>query len=77
MKQTPYFQQRVLQQRPYILLEWCELTVFEPEHTEVQPDGRIRHWRFIDELGKYLRVITLSDGETLYNAFPDRGYKAE
>ncbi len=75
MKQTPYFSRRVLEQRPYIQLEWCELTVREPERTEVQPDGRIRHWRFIDELGKYLRVVTLNDGETLHNAFPDRRFK--
>lgn len=74
MKQTPYFRNRVLQQRPYIRLEWCEATVRHPEYTEIQPDGRIRHWRYIDELGKHLRVITLSDGETMHNAFPDRGF---
>jgi hypothetical protein len=74
MDQTPYFQRRVLQQRPYIKLEWCEQTVHEPSHTEVQPDGRIRHWRYIHELGKHLRVITLSDGTTLHNAFPDRNF---
>ena len=59
MKQTPYFRNRVLKQRPYIKLEWCEQTVLNPENKEVQPDGRIRHWRYIDELGKHLRVITL------------------
>jgi hypothetical protein len=75
MKQTPYFQNRVLPQRPYIKLEWCEQTVLNPESTEIQPDGRIRHWRYIDELGKYLRVVTLDDGETLHNAFPDRSFK--
>jgi hypothetical protein len=77
MKQTPYFRQRVLQQRPYIKLEWCEQTVRDPEYAEIQPDGRIRHWRYIDELGKHLRVITLGDGETLHNAFPDRRFKAK
>ncbi len=76
MKQTPYFRNRVLKQRPYIKLEWCEQTVLNPEKTKVQPDGRIRHWRYIDELGKHLRVVTLSDGETLHNAFPDRRYKS-
>jgi hypothetical protein len=75
MKQTSYFQNRVLKQRPYIKLDWCEQTVNDPERSEIQPDGRIRHWRFIVELGKYLRVITLSDGETLHNAFPDRRFK--
>jgi hypothetical protein len=75
MKQTPYFRNRVLRQRPYIKLEWCEQTVRDPEYSEAQPDGRIRHWRYFAELGKYLRVVTLSDGETLHNAFPDRGFK--
>ena len=74
MKQTEYFERRVLEHRSYIKLEWCEQTVREPEATEVQPDGRIRHWRYIPELGKHLRVITLADGETLHNAFPDRNY---
>lgn len=27
------------------------------------------------ELGKYLRVITLEDGETVHNAFPDRDFE--
>lgn len=42
---------------------------------ETQPDGRIRHWVFISELDKYLRVVTLEDGETVHNAFPDRNFK--
>jgi hypothetical protein len=74
MKQTEYFKRRVLQQRPYIQLDWCEQAVRHPDHTEVQADGRIRHWLFVPELGKFLRVITLSDGETLHNAFPDRSF---
>lgn len=77
MKQTAYFRRRVLKERPYIQLEWCERTVQEPETTEAQPDGRIRHWRYFDELGKHLRVVTLADGETLHNAFPDRSFKSE
>ena len=75
MRQTPYFQRRVLGERPYIELEWCVRTVQQPEFTEVQPDGRIRFWRFIPELGKYLRVITLADAQTLHNAFPDRSFR--
>ena len=74
---TPYFRRRVLQQRPYIRLEWCELAIREPAYKETQPDGRIRHWIHIEELGKYLRVVTLEDGETLHNAFPDRNFKLD
>jgi hypothetical protein len=75
MEQTEYFKRRVLGERPYIDLAWCEAAVREPEATEVQPDGRVRHWRFVPELGKHLRVVTLEDGQTLHNAFPDRSFK--
>lgn len=74
MDETDYFRRRVLDERPYIQLDWCEQAVRMPEVTEVQPDGRIRHWLFVPELGKYLRVITLADGKTLHNAFPDRSF---
>ena len=45
--------------------------------TEVQTDGRIRKWKFIEEVGKYLRVILLEDGETVHNTFFDRNFKEE
>ena len=46
-----------------------------PFSTEAQPDGRLRLWGYIDELeGKALRVVTLEDGETVHNAFPDSGF---
>lgn len=35
----------------------------------------VRHWIFVKEIGKYLRVVTLEDGETIHNAFPDRDFK--
>lgn len=75
MDETDYFKSRVLDQRPYIQRDWCEEAVRTPDATEVQPDGRIRHRLYIHELGKYLRVITLADGKTLHNAFPDRSFK--
>jgi hypothetical protein len=43
----------------------------------MQSDGRIRKWGKITEVGKYLRVILLDDGETVHNAFFDRSYKEE
>ena len=36
---------------------------------------RVRLWGYIPELGKYLRFVTLEDGETVHNAFPDRTFK--
>ena len=76
MKQTEYFKNDVLAKRPYIKLEWLQTAINNPFHREVQSeDGRIRHWIWIDELDKYLRVVTLEDGETIHNAFPDRRFK--
>jgi hypothetical protein len=75
MKTTRYFEDQVLRKRPYIQREWCERALHSPVRSGVQPDGRIRYWVFIPELGKYLRVVTLEDGETVHNAFPDRDFK--
>ncbi len=75
MKTTRYFEEQVLRKRSYLKREWCEEVLREPVQREVQPDGRIRYWAFIPELGRYLRVVTLEDGETVHNAFPDRGFK--
>jgi hypothetical protein len=75
MKTTRYFEEQVLRKRPYIRREWCELVLQRPARREAQPDGRVRYWAFIEGLGKYLRVVTLEDGETILNAFPDRDYK--
>ena len=75
MKTTRYFEEQVLRKRPNIQREWCEWALRQPVRREVQSDGRIRHWVFIPELGKYLRVVTLEDGETVHNAFPDRDFE--
>ena len=75
MKTTHYFQASVMIRRPYLREEWIAYALSHPIRTEVQPNGRIRRWVFIAELGKYLRVVTESDGETVHNAFPDRGFE--
>jgi hypothetical protein len=75
MKTTRYFEGQVLRKRAYIRREWCEQALRQPIRREVQPDGRIRYWTFIQEIGQYLRVATLADGETVHNAFPDRSFK--
>lgn len=77
VKATRYFWEQVLRKRPYILPEWCEQVIQQPLKKEVQPDGRIRYWGYIPELGRYLRVVTLADGETVHNAFPNRNFKLE
>jgi hypothetical protein len=73
---TQYF--HYMRQRPdrsKVKMEWIELTVKDPIHTEIQKDGRIKKWKWIDEEGKFLRVILLTDGMTVHNAFFDRSFK--
>ena len=74
---TPYFREQVLRKRPYLRLEWCAAVLAHPLVRETQPGGRIRHWAFVSELGRYLRVVTLEDGQTVHNAFPDRNFDPE
>lgn len=57
--------------------EWILETISNPLRTAIQSDGRIRKWGYIEEVGKYLRVVLLEDGETIHNAFFDRSYKEE
>ena len=76
MKTTRYFEEQVLRKRPYIQRDWCARILAAPLAQTVQPDGRIRFWGVIPELGgRVLRVVTLADGETVHNAFPDRGFQ--
>lgn len=76
MKYTQYFlHMRQRPDRAKIKMEWIEEVVNNADYTEVQSDGRIRKWTKIKEQGKYLRVILLSDGETIHNAFFDRGFR--
>jgi len=72
---TDYFRNDVMVKRPYIKTEWLESALTSPLRREVQADdGRIRHWVWIEELNRYLRVVTLEDGTTVHNAFPDRRF---
>lgn len=73
---TEYFRNDVLVKRPYIRPEWFAEALEKPIRKEVQPeDRRIRHWIFVREIERYLRVVTLEVGVTLHNAFPDRRFK--
>ena len=56
-------------------LEWIEKVITRPIRREIQPDGRIRLWGFIEETGKFLRVVLEPDGQTVHNAFFDRRFK--
>ncbi len=78
---TRYFDEQVLRKRLYLTLELCEAVIANPIRREVQDDGRIRHWgaaTLPNHMGeRILRVITLADGTTIHNAFPDRNFAPE
>ncbi len=77
MKTTAYFE--ALRQRPdraTIRSDWIQRTIESPIREVVQADGRIRRWSAVPEAGgKFLRVVLLADGETVHNAFFDRGFQ--
>lgn len=77
MKITAYFDSmRARPDRALIKDEWIVQAVENPERETVQADGRIRRWAKIEDAdGRYLRVVVLSDGETIHNAFFDRRYE--
>ena len=63
--------------RKRIRREWIEKAINSPAHTEKQADGRFRHWYWVEQEQKYLRIILLADGETVHNAFFDRSFKGK
>jgi hypothetical protein len=79
MKTTRYFDEQVSRKRPYIKREWCQQVLATAIRREVQEDGRIRFWGRINLTGearpRFLRVVTLEDGETIHNAFFDRNFR--
>ncbi len=77
MKTTAYFIKNMNEKRPYLKVEWCELALKEPDYKILQPDGRMRYYKFIPEVQKFVRVITLEDGETVHNMFFDRSFKPQ
>ena len=81
MKTTRYFEEQVLRKRPYIQRAWCENVMADPIRREVQADGRIRFWGTIERTegarSRFLRVVTLEDGETVHNAFFDRNFRED
>jgi hypothetical protein len=71
---TRYFREQVLRKRSYLRLEWCVAIVDNPLRRQTQPGGRVRFWGYVPEISRYLRVVTLEDGRTIHNAFPDRDF---
>ena len=77
-KHTEYFKlTRERHDRKIIKDDWILETIKYPKKVRTQSDGRIKKWKYIDEVGKYLRVILLKDGETVHNEFFDRNFKED
>lgn len=78
---TRYFTEQVLRKRPYLSIELCQLVLASPIKVEPQDDGRIRHWGSVnlpnEDEPRILRVVTLEDGTTIHNAFPDRNFRED
>jgi hypothetical protein len=72
VRTTEYFERKIRDRG--IERTWCERAVESPVATEVQEDGRVRYWAYVDEAQHYIRVVTETDG-TLLNAFFDRTFQ--
>ena len=74
------FEEQVLRKRP-ISSATVSQVIEAPLRREAQGDGRIRFWGEIlrpsETAARVLRVITLEDGETVHNAFFDRGFRKD
>lgn len=71
---TRYFAFDVLPRRPDLDPVEISRVISQPIKRVVQLDGRIRLYGEAPSLGCYLRVVLLSDGETVHNAFPDEDF---
>ncbi len=65
------YYERSKRNHPEVSEELVTRVLDNPEHTLVQPDGRIRYYGYIEEADKWLRVI-VEEGRVL-NRFFDRG----
>lgn len=76
MQFSDYFQYtRLREDRKHINMDWIEQAFYYPMKTQIQKDGRTKHWAYISEVDKYLRIIVLEDNLTIHNAFFDRSFK--
>jgi len=71
---TRYFALDVLPRRPELDMIEIERVIAKPARRLIQRDGRVRLYGYAASLGCYLRVVLLSDGQTVHNAFPDEAF---
>lgn len=61
--------------RADITLAMCEWVRSNPLQTREQEDGRTVYWSYVSEMDRYLRVVVLPDGETVWTAYLDRNFR--
>lgn len=71
---TRYFASDVLARRSYLDMIEIKRIIASPERRVRQLDGHIRLYGFAASVGGYLRVVLLSDGETVHHAFFDEDF---
>lgn len=73
---TQYFENSVMTRpdRRAIAPAMIVSVLTQPQRTEHQDTGRIRYWGWVPELSRWLRVVTLEDGETVHTVFLDRDF---
>ena len=73
MKWTPHGGRRL--RHRHITEEMCRQVIRSPIEVEQQANGYFRFWGYFESEGKYVRVVTLEDRETIETAHWDRNYK--
>ena len=58
-----------------ITLDQAMWVVNNPVRTQMQSDGRIRYWAYLDEFRHYVRVVVEIDSETIVTAFIDSRFR--
>ncbi len=75
MKYSYHFEIDVLPKRPYLTRDVLQSILDNPLQTEIQNDGRIKVWGYSSKYNKYIRIVLLSDRETILTAFFDRDFQ--
>jgi hypothetical protein len=76
-KTSAYFRKITPLKHPEATLEKVELALQNKVQERVQGNGFRQVYGYLPEEDRYMRVILLPDGETIENAFYDRGYRGK
>jgi hypothetical protein len=77
MRFSSHFEEdrREQQDRERITLAMCERAVSTPVVSEPNRKGRVAYGGYVEDEGRYLKVIVEPDGEEIVTAHFDRGFK--